>query len=325
MTISGYGIPVRHDSTRQRRSGALEPRRELGEVRNDEPRGCRRRGRSRIGDEVGERLVLLMADGRDDRHRAGRERAEETLVAERKEVFEAAAAAGEDDDVDLVCVADLAERLGDRGCGTRALDVGLGDEDPSRRKARGDRGQHVSLGRGVVSRDEPDASRKARKRPFPLGREEAFVGELPLQALESGEMVAEAEALDRQGLEAKVSASREQLGTPEDVDALSVRELEPERVELSAGHRHAEARAVGGIFQREEDALPALLATEIRDLALDPDGRQARKPVADAAVEGGHAEDPPVPVFDRLDLHARMLRPEPRLVVTGTHERADRA
>ena len=153
-------------------------------------------------------------------------------------------------------------------------------------------------------------------------REEALGGELPLQALERGEMVAEAEALDREGPQAEVARGLEQLGPPEDVDALAVREVEPQRVELAAGHRHAEAGAVGRVLQREEDALPALLAAELGHLALDPDRRQAREPVADAAVEGRHREDLPVAVLDRLDLHARMLRPRPRLVVTGARRAA---
>ena len=163
-----------------------------------------------------------MADRRDDGHRAGRERADEPLVAEGEQVLEASAAAGEDDDVDLGGVADRAQRLDDRGGGARALDVGLGDEDPGGREARGDRAEHVALGGGVVAGDEPDAPREARERPLALGREEALVGELALEALQRGEVVAEAEALDREGAQAEVAAGLEELGTPEDVDALAV-------------------------------------------------------------------------------------------------------
>jgi hypothetical protein len=122
-------------------------------------------------------------------------------------------------------------------------------------------------------------------------------------------VVAEAEALDREGAQAEVAASLEQLGPAVNVDALSVREVEAERVELAAGHRHGEAGAFVGVLEREEDALPAILAAELRDLAFDPDGRQAREPVGDAAVERGDAVDAPVAVLDRLDLHAWMLRP----------------
>ena len=85
---------------------ALEASRELGEpsrqlrpVGDDEPRRGRRRRGPRVGDEVAERRVLLVPDGRDDRSGALGDRAHEPLVAERQEIVEAAAAAGEDDDV----------------------------------------------------------------------------------------------------------------------------------------------------------------------------------------------------------------------------------
>ena len=59
-----------------------------------------------------------------------------------------------------------------------------------------------------------------------------------------GEVVAEAEALDRERAQAEVAARLEELGAAEHVHALAVGEVEPERVEASARHRHAEAGAV---------------------------------------------------------------------------------
>ena len=83
------------------RPRSLEAGGELCQVRDDEARGCGRRRGARVGDEVGERRVLLVTDRGDDRDRAGGDRAHEPFVAEREEVLEAPAAAGEDDDVDL--------------------------------------------------------------------------------------------------------------------------------------------------------------------------------------------------------------------------------
>src|SRR5262245_21335442 len=80
--------------------GAVEAGFELVEVGDDEARGRGRRGGADIGDEVGERRVLLVADCADDRDGAGGDCAQEPLVAEREQILEAAAAAGEDDDVD---------------------------------------------------------------------------------------------------------------------------------------------------------------------------------------------------------------------------------
>jgi hypothetical protein len=50
-----------------------------------------------------------VADRGDDRHRAGCDRAQEPLVAEREQVLEASTAAGEDDDVDL-CASAIVRR-----------------------------------------------------------------------------------------------------------------------------------------------------------------------------------------------------------------------
>src|SRR5207344_836417 len=76
------------------RPGALEAGGELCEVGDDETRGRRRRRGAGVGDEVGERRVLLVADRGDDRDRTGCDRPEEPLVAEREQVLEASAAAG---------------------------------------------------------------------------------------------------------------------------------------------------------------------------------------------------------------------------------------
>ena len=222
-----------------------------------------------------------MSDRGDDRNRAGGDRAQEPLVAEREEVLEAPAAAREDDDVDLRRLRDRAQRVGDRGRGARALDVRLGDEQAGGRKARGDGGEHVLLRGGVVAGDEPDTSREARQGSLAAGVEEPFRGEFLLQPLECRQVVAEAEALDREGSQPEVAAGLEQLGTPVDVDALAVREVEAQRVELPAGHRDCEAGALLGILEREEDALPAILAAELSDLAFDPDRGQAREPLGD--------------------------------------------
>ena len=76
-----------------------------------------------------------------------------------------------------------------------------------------------------------------RQRALPLGREQPFGRELRLQPLERREVRAEAEALDRERAQAEVAALLEQLGPAEDVHALAVVEVEPQRVELPARHR----------------------------------------------------------------------------------------
>ena len=137
--------------------------------------------------------------------------------------------------------------------------------------------------------------RSAAKRPF--GRERA------LQPLERGEVRAEAEALDREHLEPQLAALLVELRAAEDVHALAFAQVELERVELAARHLRRQARAVLGVLEREEDGRPALLAPELRHLALDPQRRQAVQPRCDARVERADAVDLASVDLRRLDLH----------------------
>ena len=142
-----------------------------------------------------------------------------------------------------------------------------------------------------------------------LGREEPFGRELLLEPLERGEVGAEAEALDREHLEAQLALLRPHLGAAVDVDSLAVRQVEAERVEPPSRKGCFHARAAVLVLEREEHGLPALLAPQLGDLALDPDGWQPPEPVGEAAVEGGDGEDLAVAVLDRLDLrHAEIVR-----------------
>ncbi len=119
-------------------------------------------------------------------------------------------------------------------------------------------------------------------------------------------MRADAEALDRERPQPEVALLRVELGPAVDVHALAVGEVETQRVELAAWHLNRDARAVGGIFEREEDARPARVALQFRHLALDPHGRQPAEPLRDAEVETRDGVDGAVVVRERRDLaHAR--------------------
>ena len=173
-------------------------------------------------------------------------------------------------------------------------------------KRVGERGEHVALRGRVVARDEADAAREAaaaaacaprrrgpRRASFGFRRSSAArCAPRPNRSIESARR-------------RKSPLRLEEVGPPVDVDALAVGEVEAQRVEAAAPHRDAEAGAVGRVLEREEDGLPALLAAELGDLALDPDGGQAREPLGDAAVERGDGVDLPVAVLDCLDLHRR--------------------
>ncbi len=204
--------------------------------------------------------------------------------------------------------AEILDRRCERRRRPRALDVGLRHDDARGWEAGRDRRQDVPLRGGVVAGHEPDSARKPGQPTLALGREEAFGGQLLLQSLERSEVVAEAEALDRERPEAEVATRLEELRTAVDVHPLAVPELESERVELPTRHRHGQAGTVARILEREEDALPALLPPELGDLALDPDRGQSREPGGNAAVERGDGENLPIAVLLRLDLHEARIR-----------------
>ena len=167
-----------------------------------------------------------MADGGHDRHGARRDRAHEPLVRERQQVLERAAAACEHEHVDAARAEILDRgRHGDR-C-ARALHVRLRDDDVCGREARRDRGQHVALGGCVVARHKPDQARDPRQRPLALRCEQSLRGELLLQPLQRGEVLAEPEALDRERPQAELAAKLPELGPAVDMDALAVRQIEP--------------------------------------------------------------------------------------------------
>ena len=108
-----------------------------------------------------------------------------------------------------------------------------------------------------------------------------------------------------------IAARLEELRPPIDVGLLAVREVEPQRVELSTGHRYRQAGAVARILQREEHRLPAGLTPQLGDLAFDPDRRQSRQPACDAAIERRHGVNLAIAVLLRLDLHEARIRAKP--------------
>ncbi len=250
----------------------LEPLPKFVGVGDDEAgRDAGSRG-ANVGCEICERRVLFVAHSRHDRDPAAGHGSYEPLVAEREEILEAAAAPREHDHVDVVDLAEGGDRLDDRGRRLWALNIGLGDHDPRRREPRRDRGEDIAFGGRVVAGDQPDPAREPWKGARSL--EEPFCRQLPLQALQRCEVVAKAELLDREGPEAKVASCFEELRPPVGVHPLTIGEVEPQRVELAPRHRDGEACPVARILEREEHAGPTLLPPELRDLSLDPDGRE---------------------------------------------------
>ena len=249
-----------------------------------------------------------MSDRGDHGDRALGDRSDEALVAEGEQILEAAAAAGQDDHVDVLVFAEGADRGHDLGGRARALNVGLRDEDRGRWEAGPDRRHDVALRSRVVAGHDADAPRQQWQRALAGVGEEALGGKGRLQPLERGEVGADAETLDRQRAELELAALLVQLRPAEHVHALAVREVEPQRVEPSARHRDPHAGTVGRILEREEDRCPPFVPAELGHLALDPDRGEARQPLPDPAIERGDRVDGAIVVRQRLDLgHGRSV------------------
>ena len=93
------------------------------------------------------------------------------------------------------------------------MHVRLGDEYVGGWETGLDRGQDVALRRRVVARDEPDSAGQEREAALAVGREQSLCCELRLQSLESREVRADTEALDRQCAKPEVAALLEELRT----------------------------------------------------------------------------------------------------------------
>ena len=130
MRVEPVAVALEHaaDATRDRLARTVEVAGQLSEVGDDELAGGGRRRGPDVGREVAERRVLLVADRGDDGDAARRDGADDALVAEREQILEAAAAAREDDHVDVRLLAERVDRGDDLRGRARPLDVRLRDE-----------------------------------------------------------------------------------------------------------------------------------------------------------------------------------------------------
>src|SRR6476646_4497094 len=145
-------------AARERSPGAVEPAEQLSQFRHDELSRSRRGRGADVRREVAERRVLLVPYSGDHGDGALGDRPDDTFVAEGEEILEAAAAAGEDDDVHVRVLAESSDRGDDLAGGARALHVRLGDEYRRRWEAGADRRHDVALRGRVVPGHDADAT-----------------------------------------------------------------------------------------------------------------------------------------------------------------------
>ena len=200
--------------------------------------------------------------------------ADQRLVGERQQVLDRAAAAGDDDDVDLGVALQPGERLHHLGGGALALHGGVGDLEGDVRPAAPGVVEHVALGGRLRRGDQPDAVGQERQRPLQLAGEQPLGREQLPAPLEPGQQLAEADhpdLADRERERAAVGVVG-RLGQHHHAGALDQRRRQAVDDAARDGERH---RDVGdGVAQRHEDGLEPGPAADLRDLALDPDGAE---------------------------------------------------
>ena len=234
----------RRPAGQRRRARGRAPARSSSRSGTTSRAGSGRRRRAPVGGEVAERRVLLVADRRHDRHRARDDRAHEPLVAERQQVLEAAAAAGEDDDVDVGLGRDRA-RARRRSPPPRAV-----PGRRSRRRATRAGGKRVWIAVSTsrfaaaslpvtspIRRGSRGSGRLRDSAKSPSAASFAFSRSSAARCSPSPKRSIESRA------QPQLALLLAELRAAVDVDALAVREVEPQRVELSARHRGGEARA----------------------------------------------------------------------------------
>ena len=278
---------------------------QLVDVGHDE---SRRRGRGRcadVGGQVAERRVLLVPDGRHDRNRARGDGANDAFVAR-------------------------------TGAGLRSC------RRLARARSRQRRVRHRSpIAVAIAAAARGPCTYVSATRTFAGGKRCTMcvstscfaAASLPVTSpisrgnRGSGRLRSAAKSPSAASLRFSRSSAARYGAEPEALDRERPEaQLAPLLVELRPGRRRARARRRAGrgrarriaraasgpraravlrVLQREEHGRPALLAPELRDLALDPQRREAVQPRRDARIEGPDAVDLASVDLRCLDFHCR--------------------
>ncbi len=173
---------------------------QLGFGRDDERGRDRRRAAAMVGDVVEQRTVAVVADRRHGGRAAGGHGAAQVFVAEGQQLGGVAAAAGEDDHVDVVAFVEVEHGVDERGRRRRTRHQRLAEDHGVAREPVGDDRLDVLAHRGFLPADHADHAGQQRQRP--AGTLEHAFGLQPLARLgdDRGDR-AFAARLDRLGFE----------------------------------------------------------------------------------------------------------------------------
>ena len=261
-------------------AGAFEAGIEAGNVLGDavlgfgdELGGGGGRGGAQVGDEVGDGEVGLMADGGDDGDLRGDDGAGDAFGVEGGEVFERAAAAGDDDDVDE----GLTVRAGgveageggfDFGGGGLALDAGGAKEDIEAGVAAADDVEEVADDGAGGRGDDADGAREGGQGALAGGVEEAFGFEALFELLEGELEGAGADGLQGFGDKLHLAALIVDADAAAHEDVLAVFKAEAQQHGLAA--EEDDGKLGVGVLEREVNVAGGRGA-QVGDFAFDPD------------------------------------------------------
>ena len=217
--------------------------------------------------------IHVMPDRADDRGCRFGDRADQGLVAERQQVFDRPAAAGDDDDLDVTEGVEVGQGAADVPDGGAALNRDGPDLEPDRRPPAAGVLDDISLGRAAPAADEADGVGKERQRTLAVGVEEALGPQRRLEVLEAGEEFADSHRTDLPGVQHQRAALVPECGLGLEDHPLAGGQGARHGGESVDGDRDGQGHVDVGVAEREIGGLGAGPLGQLDDLSLDPQDR----------------------------------------------------
>lgn len=302
LQVGSGAVEHRGDGRPSPSQGLHEARLLLGDVGDDSLGRVRGRGGAQVGDQVENRAVAFMADGRDDGSDGVRDGTHQPLIGEGKEVLHAAASASQHDHVDAGSRFELGQGLEHGVDGPRALNLHLPYIEAHSGPAGSRIDDHVLLGLRVAPADEPDRPRKERKPLLALRGEQALRRQPSPQLLQPCKDVPDSHGADLVGPQGQGAVGLVEIRLGADDDPRARLDSQGKQVRRDL-HRH---RRLGLQIAKGEELNPrAWAALQGDDFSLDPQTRHGGHVFADL-----HRQDPqrPRPLRTRLCRELGQLR-----------------
>ena len=260
----------------------------LGPVAGEKLGGSAGGGRAQIGDKVGDGEVGLMSHGGDGGHAARGQGAGDDFFVEGPEVFEAAATAGDDEEIDLLPGAEGGDGFGDFLRGAGALDADAPNEDADAGGTALEDAEHVLQHGALQGCDHADDFREDGQGALAVEVEEVLSGEAAFEFLEALLEAALAARADFGDLNLVLAARFVDGDGATDEHGLAILQGKADPAGLALEHDGGEGG--GGVLEGEVEMARAGGA-EVGDLARDPDFAEVfLEQVADRGSQVGDRE-----------------------------------